>query len=420
MNLNNYFLLSLSLREKICGFLIFFQWIIFTNTFPIFYDERGTIRWFHMLSLSILIFLINDRKKIFTFIGKYNLLFLLHGVGVFFAIISYEGIYDNQWWQGFVWLVGVVTFILLIPVFSNPKIRKLWFFVLIYTAITKIFVVTNYVSTGLVEGDILGSSNNLSNDRNTLAIWFNSASAGLLPIILLNNSKPLSRYVSLLLFLLFNASIIGMISRGGLLISLINILLAIFFIFTIYKSKKVNYRVFILSITLLIVVIFLFISFLDRYERFYIDFLKLFEFLIGERTDLSGRTQLTKIGLDFLWREGFFIGHGFNSDYLVTKEYLGKIANFHNYYLNKIVCFGLPVFLAFVFYFYLVLKELKLQMIIVKYNLDKNYGLCISFATLSLIICGFYHEIHYIWYFICLSAGVEYERAYKHSKSKVR
>ncbi len=393
------------MREWIAfGFLVL-QWLLLTSTIPFQFEG---VRWYHQLIISLAMYLLMGKRFKLSHLGKYKWVYGLHfsGMAIMLALIGASA-QKLQAAFAIKAMVEIGTFWLIIPVLSHPMARRVLFYTILYTALTKTMQVYEYTQVGLAFGDVLRAH---ANDKVTVSIWLCAAATTLLPYLITKYVSPMVRLLSGSLILIFIAALFSAVSRGASVVLFVTVLLVAGLHFFSRGDALTRMRTLVVLVLfgLISVQTFAFLS--QKYGFIESSFQRLDDLVHGQTDDISGRLDLMYAGLEHLGDSGYFVGSGYHADYFVTQKYLGRLADFHNWYLGTWVRLGLPALLALLLFNIFVYREIIYQMSDTKNHHESLIDFSMSLVGIPIALSMLYFDMGYIWFFISIYAGFEYQR----------
>ena len=112
-------LINSALNKYFCHVGLISILLIINSTSPLNF-QNGIIRWYHVFSLAILIYIINKEKLKWEFLGKFKFIYYLLSIVIFFN--SFFNPYGLNVTIGLA--VTNLAFLLLIPAMSDVKFKK--------------------------------------------------------------------------------------------------------------------------------------------------------------------------------------------------------------------------------------------------------------------------------------------------------
>ena len=392
---------KISKRQWIAFGLVTLQWFLMTATEPFKFKD---IRWYTVLTISLIAFLLMNKSFVWRALGKYRWIFIFTGVGWLLLILfqidfmfTVESVFKS--------FIAICTFILLIPTLSHPMARKFLFFGILYTAFMRCFVVFDYTQYELIYFESL---HGLGKNKNFTGLMFGIGILALTPFILSSKVLILKRIfggglaICFLYWLFLTGSRSAAIAVSGSI-------LVIGYIY-IFKEMGIETKVRTVAfITLFSIFGLVTIPLLsEKYGVINENFVRLTEFLSGKRLDINSRRVLINLSIERI-KDSPICGSGFGSSKYLT----GKYFLTHNTYLTEWIERGLPGILSLFLFVVFVWGEIRLQVKSMIYGQEHQLDLALSLTGIQVVLMMLTMNIGtFLIFYICLFAAFEYERNY--------
>ena len=397
----------ISKRQWIAFGLVTLQWLLMTATEPFKY--RG-LRWYHTLIISLVAFALMRRKLIWRALGKYRWIFAMYGVSWLLLLLTQENVTFTAE-RIFKSIVGISTFMLLIPILSHQTARKVLFFGLLYTAIMRCIVIIDYTQSEIFFEGLHG----LGKDKNFSGLLLAMGISLLLPFILSQSMKTRYRIISTGLSFWFLYNIFSSGSRSASIAAIASLAVVGFLHLVLMKSIVVKFRTIVFGVLAFLVSVIVLQSLTGKYEILAENYTRLNEFVGGKRADISGRLQLFELAVAKI-KENPIIGGGYGSS-----QYLkGYRVLTHNTYVAQWIEFGFAGVLSLFLFVIYVMQEIKHQLKKMQYDQGQKFDFALVLSGLPFIFMLATLNMGTITIFmICLFAAFEYERLFFRNRLRI-
>lgn len=390
----------ISRRQWIAFGLVTLQWFLITATEPFKY--RG-MRWYFPLIISLVAFALMRRKLIWRALGKYKWIFAMYGVSWLLLLLTQENVTLTAE-RIFKSIVGVSSFVLLIPVLSHQTARKVLFFGVLYTVIMRCIVIIDYTQSEILFESLHG----LGKDKNFSGMLLAMGISLLLPFILSQSMKTRYRIISTGLSFWFLYNIFSSGSRSASIAAIASLAVVGFLHLVLMKSIVVKFRTIVFGVLAFLVSVIVLQSLTGKYEILAENYTRLNEFVGGKRADISGRLQLFELAVAKI-KENPIIGGGYGSS-----QYLkGYRVLTHNTYVAQWIEFGFAGVLSLFLFVIYVMQEIKHQLKKMQYDQGQKFDFALVLSGMPFVLMLATLNMGTITIFmICLFAAFEYERYY--------
>ena len=228
-------MISKNINIYLCYIFVISIILIFNSTSP-FNFSTGVVRWYHNLTLSIFVYILNKETFRWDFLGKFRNIYYL------IFIISFFNIFFNPY--GINVSIGLIvtniSFLLLVPFMATVNFRKSLYFTFFYIGLNKVLMIFNYMMGGEA---LFREMSGKGKDKNALAMLISVAIIMILSKIVFNNLKKVHQndrfknIVKILITLVMFTSVIASGSKSGLLSLFISILF-LFYVNAKFINKK--------------------------------------------------------------------------------------------------------------------------------------------------------------------------------------
>jgi O-antigen ligase len=371
--------------DKIVSLLLLFCFAIF----PLFKD----FTWISTNIILPIIAILYFFSKEFFYNKLFGALIVIY-LGSLFSIIHVQN-FDAYFFE-LQKITGVFISSFIVFFFVRKNISNLFLVYYIFVLKFLIIIIFSYFNLDLLlfdfENERLSSGKDIGINANVYG-YFCFLALNFCGYILIINKNLIYKYLFLILTILGITATILAASRGGLIfVILISLTISI----TLYWKEK--RRIFLVLILLV-----LSISLLNKK-------ITLTNFHIFERfenytsTGEDERTVIVSEGLSIFLDNPLGVGGGQFQTYMLNSSKLNKLAVSHNSFLLLLVNYGLVSLIAYLYIFFILLKN-SLILIKSKYVILKKYGFIFFFSVIYFFFYNFLYEMildMYIFQFIIL------------------
>ncbi|NQU35412.1 MAG: O-antigen ligase family protein [Bacteroidetes bacterium] len=350
-----------------------------------------------------------NKKFEWRALGRFKWIYILIGISWILLLITQDE-FTSTLESVFKSSVAISTFLLLIPTLSHPLARKILFYAILYTAFMRCIVIIDYAQYDILYSESL---HGFGKDKNYSGMLLAMGTTLLLPFILSKKVSMLYRLFSSGLSIWFLYWIFNTGSRSAV-VTVFASVLAIGYLYIVkVRGVTVKLRMVVLGFVIVVFSVSAIQSLTDKYGVLQENFIRLIEFVNGERADINGRLELFNMAVTKII-ENPIIGSGYGSS-----EYMrGKRALTHNSFVAQWIETGLLGILSLFLFVIFVWKEIKQQIENMNYEQEQRFDLALSLSGIPFIMMLMTLNMGTMIYFmIYLYATFEWERYYLKSIS---